>query len=283
MISLVAASSVSHVTAAALSRTVRLLEDRIERPLFTRRGRGIQLNRDGEVLLQAVRRAMRIVHDAHRTLQGRRFEGDIRIAAGGVGRAYAMEAVLACRAAYPGMKPWVLTPAPGQVLDQLQTGELDVVVGSFVLRAPGIHTELLGHATSSLYCGPAHPLYGRERVTLDELRHHAFCAPPTGPSGANVDGWPPELDRTVSMVVDRMETGLQVAGETDLLAVLPDPLVERASVGLHRLDVDVVLPPTPVVVMIRESTGADDLTRRLLDALRDVGSGHGPTTSTPSR
>ena len=105
----------THLTAAALSRTVRLLEDELGRPLFARRGRGLQLNADGEILLRAVRRAMRIVHDAHRELQGRRFEGDLRIAAGGVGRLFAMEAVLACRMQHPRLRPWLLTPEPSAV------------------------------------------------------------------------------------------------------------------------------------------------------------------------
>ncbi|MEZ4317194.1 MAG: LysR family transcriptional regulator [Myxococcota bacterium] len=272
----------THVTAAALSRTVRLLEDELGRPLFARRGRGLQLNADGEVLLRAVRRAMRVVHDAHRELQGRRFEGDVRVAAGGVGRVYAMEAMLRCREQYPAMTPWFLTPDPGTVVEQLLIGDLDVVVGSFVLRAPGVETELLCHATSSVYCGPQHVLYGREGVTLDELRHHAFCAPPAGPGGATTDGWPPELARDVRLVVDRLETGLGVCADTDLLAVLPDPLALQSRVPLHRLALDALIPATPVVVMLREPTGADDLTRGLVAALREVCAAP-PQRSVPSR
>lgn len=274
------ASERTHLTAAALSRTVRLLEDELGKPLFGRRGRGLQLNSDGEILLRAVRRAMRIVHDAHRELQGRRFEGDLRIAAGGVGRVYAMQAVLTCRLQHPRLRPWVLTPEPSQVIDQLLFGDLDVVVGSFVLRAPGIETELLTHATSAVYCGPQHPLYGREHVSVDEIRTHPFCAPPPTPQGGSTDGWPSELEREVKMVVDRMEAGLAVCGSTELLAVLPDQLATESKVPLHRIDLAGLIPATPVVALYRESTGAEDLTGRLVAALREAVL---PQSSVPSR
>lgn len=260
----------THVTAAALSRTVRLLEEELGRPLFGRHGRGLQLNAEGEILLRAVRRAMRIVHDAHLELLGRRFEGDYRLAAGGVGRVYAMQAVLACRADHPGVRPWLLTPEPSTMIDSLLSGSLDMVVCSSVLRAPGVQTELLTHASSAVYCGPKHPLFGREDVSVEEVCRHGFCAPPADPLGGSTDGWPPEIARDVRMVVDRMDAGLAVCSATALLAVLPDDLVRQGAGSLHRIELGPLIPSVPVVVLYREPAGADDLTARLLGALREV-------------
>ena len=48
---------------SALSRSVKQLEDSLGEPLFTREGRRIRLNRAGELLLVAVRDAMRRIDD----------------------------------------------------------------------------------------------------------------------------------------------------------------------------------------------------------------------------
>ena len=52
------ASKMLHITAPAISRTIRLLEDEIGQPLFRREGRNLQLNAAGRRLLSAVSQVM---------------------------------------------------------------------------------------------------------------------------------------------------------------------------------------------------------------------------------
>lgn len=256
-----------HVTAAALSRTVRLLEDELGLPLFHRRGRGLVLNEQGQELLDAVRLAMRIVHDARTSLAGRSEEGPVRIAAGGVSRVMLMAVLPAALAELPQIEPWILTPEPGRVVDQLLMGELDLVLSSFVRRAEGLETEVLATATSSVYCGPGHPLFGRAEVTMEEVVDHPFVVPPPDANGTSVDGWPPEVDRRIALVVDRQQTGLEVCRELPLLAVLPDVLARSAG-GLHALQSGPVLPTQPVVALYRTPTGSRSATATFLELLR---------------
>ena len=258
-----------HVTPAALSRTVRLLEDALERPLFHRRGRRLHLNDDGRVLLDATRQAMRLVHDAAAALGGTALDGPVKIATGGVSQVYTMRALLLARKAYPNMRPAVLTPNAETAGGQLLRGELDLVVSSFVLGTEGLTTELLTHADNAVYCGPSHPLYGRESVSLEELQTHPFTAPPPSVGGQNNDGWPPEIPREIQLTTDRMASGREICASTDLLAVLPDAFAAESPVPLHRMPVDVI-PKTPVVVARRNPTGADDLTQRVVELLREV-------------
>lgn len=257
-----------HLTAAALSRTVRLLEDELQRPLFMRRGRGLHLNDDGRLMLEAVRTAMRVVHDAQREVTGQNHTGVVRIAAGGVSRAWVTRAITEARRAYPGLQPHLLTPDPATAHEALLRGELDLVFGSFVVQAVGLVTEPLWEASSSVYCGPPSTLFGRTDVTVAELATHGFVTPPPTPHGTSVDGWPDTLPRFVAAIADRMDAGMQICANSELLAVLPDAIASQSSTPLHRLPLGELLPSTPVIAIYREPSGSDDLTARVLDAIR---------------
>lgn len=259
------AAELAHVTPAALSRTVKLLEQALDRELFHRRGRRLHLNDDGRALLGATRMAMRLVHDAATAIHEQTLEGPVRIAAGGVGQVLALRAVLLAHRRLPGMRPTFLTPDPGTARDQLLRGDLDLVIGSFRVEHEALATELLGYATSAVYCGPSHPLYGRQDVPVEELVRYPFTAPPNG-----VDGWPAEIERDIQFEADRMAVGVEVCGSTALLAVLPDAFARASPLALHALDQPGLIPRTPVIATRRVPTGADNLTEQLLTVVRQV-------------
>ena len=70
-----------HLTPAALSRSVRLLEDALGRPLFHRVGRGIKLSTAGRHLADAVRGAMRLVDDGIEEVLDERLRGPLLVSA----------------------------------------------------------------------------------------------------------------------------------------------------------------------------------------------------------
>ena len=57
------ASALLGVSPSALSRTIKLVEEDVGRPLFDREGRQLRLNANGHAFLRSVRDAMRRVHD----------------------------------------------------------------------------------------------------------------------------------------------------------------------------------------------------------------------------
>jgi DNA-binding transcriptional LysR family regulator len=57
------AAKLLHISASALSRTLRQLEGAVGEPLFDRVGTGLRLNAAGAVLLEATRDAIRVVED----------------------------------------------------------------------------------------------------------------------------------------------------------------------------------------------------------------------------
>jgi len=265
------ASKGLHVTPAALSRTVRLLEDELGMELFVRRGRRLELNDDGQILVAAVRSAMRLVHDAMLQLGQSKLAGPVRVAAGGVAQVFARRALAEARRRHPALVPHMLTPRPSTAAADLRQGNLDLVVSSFVVRDDAIETELLGHDTNGVYCGEGHPLFGAA-PSLDEVLEHPFAAPPADAAGVTPEGWPPELGRTVGMVLDRISAGLEVCAMGELLAVLPDALA-ASHPKLHRLPVEII-EPTPIVAMYRPRLGSDDdRVSVVLELLREALSG----------
>lgn len=261
------------VTPAALSRTVRLLEEDLGVALFSRRGRRLELNEDGQVLVGAVRSAMRLVHDAMQQLGQSTLAGPVRVAAGGVGQVFARKALADARRRYPALVPYLLTPRPSTAASDLRQGQLDLVVSSFVVRDDDIETELLGHDTNGVYCGKGHPLFGRA-ASLDETLAHDFAIPPPDAAGVTPEGWPPEVPRRVGMVLDRISAGLEVCAMGELLAVLPDALAQPDP-RLHRLPLELI-PPTPIVAMYRPRLGTDDRVSFVLELLREAFSGSEP-------
>lgn len=250
-----------NLTPAALSRSVRLLEEALGMPLFLRQGRRLHLNEQGRQLLASVRTAMRTVHQAHTALIDRALEGEVRVAAGGVSRVWVMRALARLQAELPGMRPHLVTPDPATVADALLRGDLDLVVGSFPVVHEGLDMQRLWTAKSAVYCGESSPLFGRTDVGIEELISHPFVSPP-----GNNDGWPMTLRRQVAFVADRMEAGVRMCAETPLLAVLPDAIALDSGLRLHRIPVE-SLPSTPVFAIL-PSAARSPLAERVLAAIQ---------------
>ena len=85
----------------------------------------------------------------------------MKVAAGGVSQVFVRRALADVRRDFPSLVPHLLTPRPATAASDLQRGDLDLVVGSFVAKGLGIEVERLGYDTNGVYCGPGHPLYGQ--------------------------------------------------------------------------------------------------------------------------
>jgi DNA-binding transcriptional LysR family regulator len=215
------ASAQLHVSASALSRTIRLLEEDVGRRLFLRNGRRIELNEAGQRLLVAVRNAMRM------------------------------------RQEHPELVPVVREHDDREVAALLLRGELDV---AFVTR-PVVHAQLvklhLGAAPSGIYCGPGHALHGAHEVGLPQVLAHGFVALAPDDRGLSLEGWPPALERRVSLVVSQLAMGLEVCAAGELLAVLPERVASSAlhRDRLQRLPLDVI-PATDLFAVHRTTLAA---------------------------
>lgn len=217
-----------HVSPSALSRTVRLLEDEIEKPLFDRVGRTLQLNAAGEQLLAAVRESMRRVHDAKLLIDTKLLSGRVRMRGPGtMSHAFLVPLVDRLREQHPELIPEIAPAlAGGDPYAALQLGDIDIAFATEPIAQPELITIRLGACSSGVYCGPGHPLYGRENVTMEELAEHAFVAPPSD-DGVPLEGWPAEIPRKIGAYVNALSLGIEICAQGGLLAVLPDVIARR--------------------------------------------------------
>lgn len=243
------ASEMMHVTAPALSRTVKQLEEHLGYEVFDRVGRGLKLNDKGERLLLAVRNSMRLIDDSMVQNDHRQYVGHFRWSGNWSLSDLVLGALDVVLAEHPEFRPQMLTFG-GPLVERLRTGELDLVVTTGKIEAPGIESTALGPAPHSVYCGRKSKLYGTQNATWDDIEGARFAAPVPDELGNYGDGFPPERSRDVIMEFSQMAVGFRACRDTDLLAVLPDDVVVDED-GLWRL---VPLDNPPHIFAIHRET-----------------------------
>jgi DNA-binding transcriptional LysR family regulator len=225
-----------HVTPSSLSRSIRLIEDRLGQALFVRSGRRIALNRDGEDLLAAVRDGMRRIDDGLSRVAKAAFDGMLRVVSEGD-----QPIVMLARAStrmmkqYPGMVVNIArAPSRAETASAIVRGDLDLAIATRAPVDPRVGVEELGPVTYGIYCGASHPLFSSGRLSMNDIRAHGFAAP-TSPEAD--DQWPRHLQRRVVLQLPSLQAAIEACLSGDVLAVLPDVSVvtERERGLLRRL------------------------------------------------
>ena len=264
------ASTQLFVSASALSRTIRLLEEDLGQRLFLRNGRRIELNEAGQRFLMAVRTAMRTVHDGLLALEGTELTGPVYVSTVGlVTTAFLLPGLQRLRQEHPELVPHMIDQGESDVSGLLLRGEIDV---AFVTQ-PVLHDQLervhLGAASNAVYCGRGHPLFEAAEVTEEQVLEHAFVALAPDERGRSLDSWPVTIDRKVGMVVSQLWAGTEVCASGQLLTVLPTVVgsAPRNAERLRRLPVDMV-PPTDLFAMHRNTIAAGGRAEAVTAAIR---------------
>ena len=251
------ASRALHVTASALSRTIRLLEDEVGQPLFDRVGRRLALNAAGRELLGSVRTAMREVHEAYVHLEGKALVGSVTIATPGpFASLYVVPALGALHDEYPELLPEICASTGSAAQEALRRGDIDVAILDDPHAATELETTPLRVLAHDVFCGP-----DREPGPSTEWR---FVAPAPNALGQNLDRWPDTRARVVGLRVDRMATAIGAVHEGPWVAVLPVD-VGRAA-GLRQLSVK-GLPRTELSLLHRPTLSRASRTEAVVEAI----------------
>ncbi len=245
------------LTAPALSRSIKLLEESVGTNLFDRRGRRIELNAAGQAFLATVRTAMREVDDALAVLQETGRSGPVTISTTGQFTPLGIAAVLRLRRENPGLEPTVTHLFDAKVPGALLRGELDVALLQHPEAHPELRIEPLAACPYGVYCGPGHPLWRQPEVSLEQLLAHPFVAPPQAGFGLPADGWPAHIDRTVAVRIMQVEVAARFCASGELLSVLPTPVVSSSPFvdSLHRIPLNLI-PDATLNAVYREPVGA---------------------------
>ncbi len=258
-----------HVTPAAISRTLKLLEDRLGTPLFERSGRRLVLNGDGRALLARVQQAMAAVEVGLHALDDRPLSGPVRISTIGLlTDYYVLPAVLELCDCHDELVPELRLMGTRDAAEALLRGQIDVAFIYEPMTLEGIAAERIGQTRASVYCGKDHPLFDEPEVTMDDLLQYPFSVPQIGDTGQVQDGWPADLQRTIGMRITLLTTNLEVCKSGRFLTVLPDvtAMAHTQSGALRRFPFDII-DPIDLYAATRSTDTARGRPRSVVDAV----------------
>ncbi|WP_163507500.1 LysR family transcriptional regulator [Fodinicola acaciae] len=166
------------LSSARISQTVRALEARVGGRLFERTSRQVRLTPLGEQLRGRLRPAYDQIHEAFAAVRvaAAGVTGELRIslltlAAGGPAFA---EIVRGFEQDNPGCKVVVYEAFPGEALNRLRRGELDLVAHWLPLAQPDLTVgPVIAHDERALAVRTGHPLAERGWATVEDLADHA--------------------------------------------------------------------------------------------------------------
>lgn len=257
-----------HLTASAVSRSVRLLEEALGVKLFERTGRRLVLNQQGRGFLSEVRSAMRIVDDGIESLTGTVLRGTLRLSVPPDFSAWlTAPAMLALRTAHPELDLELLSLPESQVPYALHQGDLDAAVVSSIIETKSDGFDLLQEELVCLryavYARPAHALAGPRRPTSKILRDYVFAAAPG-------DGYPP-LERERPIKTSDLRAAATLAMASELLVSLPTVIGEPFVQSGLLVQVSEELPiQSKLYLAYRRPVATHARTEALLRALRNV-------------
>jgi DNA-binding transcriptional LysR family regulator len=258
------AAKALNLSSSALSRTISLLEDRLQRPLFRRTGGRLEICADGRVLLKATRDAMRLVDDGLDRLCSESPMGPIFVAVPPL----LVEAVLWPPLAtlvdeFPKLIPHIERTEDPDLSRRLHSGTLDFALSLQPEKIEDLAVSRVASVPLGAYCSEDHPLAGAEATGLSDLREQPFV---TLVEGA-FDGWPPEHERRIGARVGCVRSMVDLCATGRYLALLPDCVVERSARSLTRLAAK--FPSVPLYSLMRRPQHSKDRALLLLHRLEE--------------
>ncbi|MDG3007018.1 LysR family transcriptional regulator [Paludisphaera mucosa] len=163
------------VSQPAISQQVAKLETTLGRPLFERQGRQVALTEAGEMLRRRALQIVSLVDDTARLLRDDGETGKIVVSAIPTIAPYLMPGLLdAFHGGHPQARLEVNEEVTDVILRRCALGEIDVGVLALPASRGYLRFETLFEEELLLVTAADHPLVGRGRVELDDLRDLPF-------------------------------------------------------------------------------------------------------------
>jgi LysR family pca operon transcriptional activator len=177
------AAQVLSVSQPAVTKTIRELEDILDKKLFEKDGRSLKITRYGEVFLRHAGASVAALQTGIDSLSRIDAGPPVRIGALPTVSARIMPRVMKRFLAEGTDSPVKIVTGENQVLlGQLRTGTLDLVVGR--LAAPeqmaGLTFEYLYSEQVRFVVHAGHPLLARDQFDFERIRDYTILMPPAG-------------------------------------------------------------------------------------------------------
>jgi LysR family transcriptional regulator, carnitine catabolism transcriptional activator len=245
-------AALSHVTAPAVSKSVKKLEDELGVRLFDRTTRRVALTAEGRALVERCARIFAELDALRAELGDGTVRGELRIGAMEVlSVAVLPRALSALLRAHPALRPHTFELAPTPMATALREGRIDVGLTIGGGGEIDMVAHELGRSPGVLVCGRGHPLHGRRRIGPDAVRAHASVVPRfLGLEHApSIDQFPDlSWPRTVGATIELLQMGIALAEAGAFLGYFPEISV-RAQLDDGRLHALAGLPERPPFVL----------------------------------
>jgi molybdate transport repressor ModE-like protein len=287
-----AAATQLGMTQPAATKMLHELENALACALFERQGRGKKLTAAGQAVVDHFQGLRGSIAALARDLQALREGGGGRLA---IGHIMASSPVLLTRAVarlkseQPRLALAIVNDTSDRLLERLDRGDLDVVIGRLVEghSRTGYRSEDLAAEALSVVVGPQHRLAAQARIALADLAGERWILQPRGSPmrelleqefrRRRVDS-PPQPVETGSIL-----TTLDLIAETDMVAVIPASVATRwARQGLLAvLPLRLALQLEPYGSIVRRDRQLGAAGERLLQLLREAAQAEPPLSPVP--
>lgn len=167
------AAAACHVTQSTLSAAIGELESQLGVVIFERNKKTVLITPLGERLLSQARRILGDVEDFVGLAQANEepLAGEIRLGVIPTIGPFILPPILSdLRKRYGKLKLYLKEELSGQLLQQLQQGQLDLIILAFPYSLPEMETIRLFKDEFLLCLPPGHPLEKSKQVKLQQLR-----------------------------------------------------------------------------------------------------------------
>jgi DNA-binding transcriptional LysR family regulator len=254
------------ISQSAVSHALNRLRNVIGDPLFVRGRGGLAPTPHAVSMIPRVRE---LVRDARGVMAPFRFDPisssrHFKVGASDYAAVTTVpELVRRVRAGAPGVVVEVL-PISGRVLDDLETGELDIAfIGAEPPSSPFMSRELFRERFVGLLC-PLHPLAfkaGQGVLSIDDYLAYPHAMVTFRDSRLSpIDAALADMGRTrrVALVTPNFASNITSIAGTDLLMSMPSRLADiAASHELVRFDLPLIVPDYPYSLIWHRRTDAD--------------------------
>jgi DNA-binding transcriptional LysR family regulator len=269
-------AALSHVSAPAVSKAVKRLEEQLEAELLVRTTRRVALTDRGEIVMQHCDRLFQQIDALQRDLldSDDAMQGELRVAANEVFSSYLLPHALAGLVREnPGLEPRCYEMIPEQIAHWLVDGRLDVgfTIGAGSSKQVDVHP--IAQSQGVLVAGPDHPLYEGGVVCEEALLAHPSVAPrffqreylPT------LDQFPTgSLSRRVGCTIELMQMAIQLCLDGAYLGYFPEVAI-RCYLSRGELKQLEGLPPRDpfeLVALTRKGVPPRGAVLELIETLR---------------
>ncbi|MFB9886322.1 LysR family transcriptional regulator [Balneatrix alpica] len=232
--SITAAARRLHLSQPSISNALKRLEAHLGIRLIERKKGSFALTYQGQQLYEECAAACRILERLlGRFADTQELQGELRIQVASHAHCPPLDATLGLfHQRYPQVSFDIKAVPSVEILAQVAAGQADIGIGTVQKPHGSLAFALLGHEQMGLYCGRAHPLYGRHDLTPADLR------------GLDYVAFESEQPKEGLQSVARLRAELDISGY--LVAVSPNEeevlRLIRAGVGYGALTLDTAKP-----------------------------------------